>query len=74
MMHMNRRTTHLSVDKTAFSVANLGDEAEDKAYWRGKSVYERLQAVELNRQVIYGYQPAATGFQRIFTVAEFPAG
>jgi len=69
---MNR--SHLSVDKSAFSVANLGDEADDKAYWRGKSVHERLQAVELNRQVVYGYQPAAARFQRIFTVAEFPAG
>lgn len=74
MLHMNRPTTHLSVDKNVFSVTDLGDEAEDKAYWRAKSVHERLQAVELNRQVIYGYQPAATGFQRIFTVAEFPAG
>lgn len=74
MMRMNRPITHLSVDKSAFSVINLGDEAEDKAYWRGKSVYERLQAVELNRQVVYGYQPAATRLQRIFTVIEFPAG
>lgn len=46
MTRMNR--SHLSVDKSAFSVANLGDETEDKAYWRGKSVHERLQAVELN--------------------------
>ena len=74
MIHMNRSTTHWSVDKRAFSVTDLGDEDQDKAYWRGNSVYERLQAVELNRQVIYGYQPAATGYQRIFTVAEFPAG
>ena len=33
MTRMNR--SHLSVDKSAFSVANLGDETEDKAYWRG---------------------------------------
>ena len=66
--------THLSVDKSVFSVATLGDDADDKAYWRGKSVHERLQAVELNRQVIYGYQPATARFQRVFAVIEFPAG
>ncbi len=72
MTTMKRFITHLSVDKSAFSVASLGNEAEDKVYWRGKSVYERLQAVELNRQVVYGYEPAALRFQRVFTVAEFP--
>lgn len=73
MTTMKRFITHLSVDKSAFSVTALGDDTDDKAYWRGKSVYERLQAVELNRQVIYGYEPAALRFQRIFAIAEFPA-
>jgi hypothetical protein len=64
----------LRVDRTAFSVASLSDADGDKAYWRSKSVHERLQAVELMRQVIYGYQPASGGLQRIFEVAELTAG
>ena len=58
------------VDKTAFSVASLFDESDETAYWQSKTPYERLQAVELMRQVIYGYQPASSRFQRLFEVAE----
>ena len=58
------------VDRTAFSVVSLSEADDDKAYWRSKSVFERLQAVELMRQVIYGYQPASGRLQRIFEVAE----
>ena len=58
------------VDKTAFSVASLFDESDETAYWLSKTPYERLQAVELMRQVIYGYQPASTGLQRVFEVVE----
>ena len=42
------------VDKTAFSVASLTDESDETAYWLAKTPYERLQAVELMRQIIYG--------------------
>jgi hypothetical protein len=53
------------VDKTAFSVASLFDESDETAYWLSKTPYERLQAVELMRQVIYGDQPASSRFQRL---------
>jgi hypothetical protein len=59
-------------DKTNYSVESLSDADNDKSYWRSKSVYERLQAVELMRQVVYGYQPASGRLQRVFEVAELP--
>ena len=62
--------TALRVDKTVFSVTSLSDETDEKAYWRDRSAHERLQAIELIRQVIYGYQLAAGRLQRIFEVAE----
>ena len=62
------------VDKTAFSVASLSDETDEKAYWRSKTAYERLQAVELMRQVIYGYKLPAARLQRVFETAELKAG
>jgi hypothetical protein len=71
---MDKSALTLRVDKTAFSVASLSEAADDKAYWRLKSAYERLQAVELTRQVIYGYQPAAARLQRVFETAELEAG
>ena len=60
------------VDRTAFRVDNLYDESDEKAYWKSKSPIERLEALELMRQVIYGYDPATARLQRVFEVAEFP--
>jgi hypothetical protein len=67
---MDITTAMFQVDKTAFSVASLFDESDEKDYWLSKSPYERLQAVELMRRVIYGYKPATIRFQRLFEVAE----
>ena len=58
------------MDKTAFSVASLSDESDEKTYWSSKTPYERLQAVELMRQVIYGYKPSAARLQRFFEIVE----
>ncbi|MBI5652981.1 MAG: hypothetical protein HZC40_21415 [Chloroflexi bacterium] len=58
----------LRMDKTAFSVASLDDKADEKAYWLSKTPYERLEAIEIMRQIIYGYNPSSTRLQRFFTV------
>ena len=63
----------LRMDKRAFSVASLFDEPDEKTYWLSHTPYERLQAVELMRQVIYGYKPAAARLQRFFEVAQLKA-
>jgi hypothetical protein len=55
------------LDRAHFSVANLND-SDEKAYWLSKSPAERLEALELMRQMIYGYDPARTRLQRILTV------
>ncbi|HEV8715893.1 MAG TPA: hypothetical protein VGX03_24080 [Candidatus Binatia bacterium] len=61
----------LALDRTAFSVTSLQEqEAEEKQYWRNKTPYERLQAVEAIRQIVYGYDPTSTRLQRVFEVAE----
>lgn len=58
------------MDKTAFSVSSLLDESDEKQYWISKTHHERLQALELMRQSIYGYDPSSTRLQRFFEVAE----
>lgn len=63
-----------SRDKATFSIASLADADDDKAYWHSKSVRERLDAIELMRQVVYDYEPASGGLQRIFEVAELAKG
>lgn len=54
------------MDKSAFSVASLYDEPDEKAYWLSKTPHERLLAVEVMRQIVYGYDPASERLQRFF--------
>jgi len=71
------------IQRTAFTVASLPsttlspkdslrrtgfDQSDDKSYWLSKTPYERLQAVELMRQIIYGYDPSATRLQRVLEI------
>ena len=58
------------MDKTAFSVAPLAEADDELGYWLTKSPLERLQAVEMIRQTLYGYTGSAPRLQRVFTVAQ----
>jgi hypothetical protein len=60
------------MDKTAFSVASLYDESDEKAWWLSRTPEERLQALELMRQRAYGYDPTSLRLQRVFAVTELP--
>lgn len=59
----------IKIEKTAFTVTSL-NESDEKAYWLSKTPYERLAAIEIMRQVIYGYDPSTTRLQRVFTVTQ----
>ncbi|HFQ93841.1 MAG TPA: hypothetical protein ENK32_07525 [Anaerolineae bacterium] len=63
----------LQIDKKSFSVASLKDESDEKVYWLTKTPQERLEALELMRQIIYNYDPATTRLQRVFTIHDFLA-
>ena len=57
----------IRLDKTAFSVVSLRDaDALDKAYWAAQSPQARLEALELMRQVVYGYDPLTARLERVF--------
>ena len=58
------------MDKSALSVASISEETDDKEYWHAKTPQERLEAVELMRQINYGYDPATTRLQRVFEVVQ----
>ena len=58
------------MDRTAFSVDHLSDLPDEKAYWLAKTPQERLQAVEIMRQIVYGYDPATARLQRVLEVIE----
>jgi len=60
------------VDRTAFSVTTLAEaDQADRAYWRSRTPDERLAALELSRQIAYGYDPTARRLSRFFEVAAF---
>jgi hypothetical protein len=61
------------IDKTFFSIDSLFDESDEKEYWMSRTPQSRLEAVELMRQINYGYDPSSR-LQRILAVVEFPQG
>jgi hypothetical protein len=64
----------IRLDKTAISVISLHDaDADDKAHWQAQSPHARLEALELMRQVMYGYDPITDRIERVFEVIERPS-
>jgi hypothetical protein len=62
------------MDKTAFSVTSLHEaDADLKAYWKAQTPRARLEALELMRQVAYGYNPLTARLQRILEIVKRPA-
>ncbi len=59
----------VKIDKTAFSTASLLEPSDENAYWHSRTPYERLKALELMRQIVYGYDPSATRLQRVLEIA-----
>jgi hypothetical protein len=65
-----RAVDNLRVDRSAFRVDSLDDEPKDAAYWRSKSPNERWEALEILRQIVYGYDPSTARLQKFFEVAD----
>jgi hypothetical protein len=60
----------VKVKKDAFIVKSLFEESDEKSCWLSKTPYERLTAMELMRQIIYGYDPSTTRLQRVFKITQ----
>ena len=58
------------MDKSTLSVTSFSEESDEKAYWHAKTPHERLEAVELMRQINYGYDPNTTRLQRVLKVTQ----
>jgi hypothetical protein len=68
------RLASAKIDKTAFSVGSLLDPSDEEAYWLSKTPQQRLAALELMRQIVYGYDPATTRLQRVLEVVSVAEG
>ncbi len=52
------------LNKKALTIGSLYDDSEEKNYWLSKKPYERLQAIEISRRMIYGENRIASRLQR----------
>jgi hypothetical protein len=67
---MSNTLSDYQMDKSAFTVAALTDESDERNHWATKTPEERLAALEFMRQLMYGYDPATVRLQRVLEVAE----
>jgi hypothetical protein len=66
---MESDMTELRVDRTALSVVPR-DDSDDNLYWRSRSPEERLEAIEVNRQIVYGYGPVAPRMEKVLEIVQ----
>ena len=64
----------MKMDKSQFSVASLSEESDEVAYWQTQTPQARLEALELMRQVMYGYDPSTARLERLFEIAQLKQG
>jgi len=60
------------MDRTRMTVVKTTSPAEGREYWKTRTMEERLAALELTRQVMNGYDPDTTRFQRVLEVTRGP--
>ena len=59
------------LDRTAVSIVSHEEAAAaDRAFWRSKTVTERLQALEFLRRQFYGADRCSARVQRVFEIAD----
>ena len=59
-----------SLNKKIVNVTSLDDIEEEKEYWFSKSPLERIEAIEINRRMIYGRDRVTSRLQRFFETSE----
>ena len=58
------------LDKTRLSIASLDEDSEEKQYWLSCGKADRLNAIEINRMMVYGTDRTTSRLQRLLETAE----
>ena len=66
---MRTQAEMLKIDRTAIKVTSI-NESDDNEYWQSRPPEERLVALELLRQIVYGYNPNTVKMQRVLEITE----
>ena len=58
------------LNKKIVKVTSLDDIEDEKRYWATKTPLERIEAIEINRRMIYGEDRVTSRLQRFFETAQ----
>ena len=58
------------LDRTAVEIGRVSERKSDREYWLSKTPEERFEALELLRQIVYGYDPATARLQRVLEITK----
>ncbi len=58
------------LEKKIVRITSLDDLEEERKYWFSKSPSERIEAIEINRRMVYGQDRVTSRLQRFFEIAE----
>jgi antitoxin HigA-1 len=58
------------LNKKIVTVTSLNNIEEEKEYWLSKNPLARIEAIEINRRMVYGPDQLASRLQRFFETAE----
>jgi len=58
------------LNKKIVKITSLNDIEKEKKYWLSKSPLERIEAIEINRRMIYGQDRVTSRLQRFFETFE----
>lgn len=64
-----KKKNKYKVNRNILSITMLG-ESDETVFWSKKTPIERLEELEINRQIIYGYGSTPPRLQRILEVAQ----
>jgi hypothetical protein len=62
------------MNREVWDIVTLETQNDDLVYWLSKTPAERLEALELLRQIHYGYDPATARLPRFFELIESTFG
>jgi hypothetical protein len=58
------------LNKDIIKITSPDDIEEEKRYWLSKDPLERIEAIEINRRMVYGRDRTASRLQRFLEIAE----
>ena len=58
------------LNKKIVKVTSLDDIEDEKNFWKTKTPLERIEAIEINRRMIYGEDRVTSRLQRFFETAQ----